>query len=753
MIPDADELVIFEGSQYVGDTYIFEPAGRETVLGWLYATSEVQSLDGAGKEIVDTAIQALQKEYYRDPTRGVLASFESALHQANLVLHDLAEQGVREWMGFFNVAVGVLAETKENDSQTGHDTADLSSMTLHVSTAGDGVVVLARSHKLSTVSAGLSHSPITDPLRTFSSVASGVVSERDIIFFGTSNFDQVYSNEDLVRFVADQSAGTIATYLTQLYEDQKKTSAIASIVVAILSGEQARPKSSKVGDLSSANRNPISAASTLSPRKPLIISSSTGKRVLLLIGRMFVYSWKKLRRAVWPFLKERSHQGGKVLFVASKSAGRGMQSLARKRSDELGSDQSSVPGGISETNLLNKPAGLFNNIKKLPKWLFNKLLHSAQLLPKSSKVFGIIAIVLAVLLGTSVVLLQKKRAADVQIQQASEFLHEARTKKDAAETALIYDNRDQARALLADAQQLAEKVALTGLYEEQEKILSSEIVIVLDRLDKVTRASAETTKELGDFSTVIPGEVPTKLFYLNGSIYSFDPKINVVVRMNEDGSVEKTSNSTQGVGFFIGGITHEADKSIVFITDEPGLAIFDAKSGIVQKQEIQMPSSQTEIVSVATFGNRIYLFDKASNNIFGYSKTLRGYSGGTPWITDDSIPKDNIVDIGVDGYIYTLHSDGVVRKLLKGEAVDFTLEQIEPSIGGGASLLVSEQLKHLYIFDPANNRVVIFDTVGNLSRQIFLGEGSKVTDITVDVNEASLFILDGTRVQVVSLKE
>jgi len=59
----------------------------------------------------------------------------------------------------------------------------------------------------------------------------------------------------------------------------------------------------------------------------------------------------------------------------------------------------------------------------------------------------------------------------------------------------------------------------------------------------------------------------------------------------------------------------------------------------------------------------------------------------------------------------------------------------------------------MYIFDPGNNRVVIFDTVGNLNRQIHLGEESQARDVAVDVDEKELYVLDGSKVLVISLVE
>jgi len=750
MVPDTDELVLFEGSQSVGDTYIFEPTGKEKVLGWLFAAAEVEEQDNVNKDVVDTAIAALQREYYRDPQRGILASFESALHQANLVLHDLVTQGIREWMGGFHVVVGVLAEGKESGVLTNGD-EDIK-MTLHVSTAGDGIVLMNRAHRVTAISAGLSHSPITDPLRTFSSVASGVIAERDILFFGTANFDQIFRNEDLGRFVADQTAETIALRLVQLHEDQKKMMPVAALIVAMFPQQQ-RAGRQRVPDRDLVDqRDPISAAAGLHPKKPLVISRSIGKRVLVLVGRIIVYLWQKVRSVMWPYVKAGSKKGGQALFVASKSAGRGVQSIAVRRMYQLKTGDMDSPNspqvvmGQSKTSVLK-------GLAEMPRWLMKRAIHGIKALPKSSKIFAIVAIVLAVLLGVSMVLLQQKRAADVQIQQASEFLHEARTKKEAAETALIYDNRDQARALLKDAEELAERVQLTGLYEEQVTELSSGITVVQDRLDKVTRVSVDLSRVIGDFSDVMPGQQPTLLFYVNGALFSFDPGSNIIVRMGEDGAVAKVSSTTQGIGYFTSGTVHEADKTIVLVTDEPGIALYDTKTELMQKQEINLPSNESEVLAVATFGNRIYLFDRAANNVYGYSKTLRGYSGGNPWIVDSEFPVSTIEDIGVDGYIYTLHKDGSVRKLLKGEQVDFELEEVEPSISGDASLVINEDLRHLYVFDPANKRVVVFDTVGNLSRQIFFGEDSNVRDVAVDMEEKTLYVLDGTQVKAISLKE
>lgn len=733
---DVDEFVFFEHSERVGDTYIFEPSVQEKKLGRLLIAVEVDDRDGIGEDFLDTLVHALQREYYRDPKRGILASFESALHQANLVLYDIAERGVRDWMGSLHMSVLILSGT-----------------TLHVSTAGEGTILLARRSRVTEVGSGLSHSPIADPLRTFSQVASGVVTRRDVLFIGTSHTSVLFKFSDLTRFVTDYSAATITMRLQQLYQDQHNNLPVAILVVSVLPHHLTQQQAKQ--PLQLTTREPISTSGSLQPRQTLKVSRSLFKHVLRLAGRIITCLWAKFRGVVWPFVKQGSQQGGKALFQASRKARHSVISATTKTVKRLKSQKAG--GGVIEPPAVS--GGLASKrvtslqVQSLPRKVMKLISNGLRTLPSSSKVFAVLAIILAVSLVTSLFLLQKKRAEDVQFQMASELLYEARTKKEAADTALIYDNRDQTRSLLNDAQELLDRLAATNLYQEQMRDLQKNIVVVQDRLDKVTRVPTDESLVVGDFSSSIsPGSLK-KLFYLNDDLYTFDSTNNVIVRMTSEGVVDIVSKSTQGIGFFTSGTIHEADKTLVLLTDTPGVALYDTKTKLLHKQEIDFLSGSPEIMSLATFGNRLYVYDRGANNIYGYSKTLRGYSGGNAWITDDEFSKDTINSIGVDGYVYTLHEDGTINKLLKGVPVEFALEQIEPGISGSAELLITENLRHIYVLDKATKRIVIFDTKGNLNRQIQLDEQSSPIDIAVDSDETTVYVLDGTRVIAVSLVE
>jgi len=681
---EIDELVIGDDQASCGDTFIFEPAKAEEHLGRLLIAVEAGDT-GACRELIETVVQALQREYYRDANRGMLASFESALHQVNLVLHDLTE-----------MAISVLNQSK-----------------LHVSCAGDAVILLGRQGRLTSISAGLSHSPVTDPLRTFAQVASGVVKSRDVLFIGTSQMENIWHYDDLARLSIDGDAQSVSKRLRQLYEDQRKSQSVAALIISL----EPHHEEHHTYDIEAKRRSPIDTLANLSPRRPLLISQSLLKRLILLGGRLLRSGWKNLRQVVWPMVKEGSKRSGTALYRVSRSAGQNVKTLSKRRPPTI------------------------------------RLRSGIRALPRSSKLFAGVALILAASLIISLVLLQQKRTADLEFQRGSELLHEARTKKEAAETALIYDNRDQARSLLRDAEGLVEQINALGLYADQTAQLAADIVGVQDGLDKVVRVTPADSREVGDFGSVVGRGILSQLFYLQDALYSFKQSDNSIVKMDRAGQTTLVSQTTSGIGFFSAGTAHEADKALVLITDSPGVAVYDTKTNVLQKQEMSFQSSNPEVVSVATFGNRMYILDRAANNIFGYSKTLRGYSGGTGWITADDFPRDTIRSIGIDGYIYTLHDDGTINKLLKGAPVDFTLEQIEPPLTGSAKLYINEDLRYLYVFDPPHQRVVVYDTVGNLNRQIYLDELEALRDIAVDSAETTLYVLDGTKVLAVSLTE
>lgn len=696
MTVDAKELILCSDERFVCDAFIFEPTRQEEPLGYLFAVSELEARGGVGQELLDLTLSAIQKEYYRDAKRSPASSFELALHQANLILNDSAARGVKDWMGYFNVAVCVLVGS-----------------TLHVSVAGQATVSLVRKANLTDVSEGLATSPVTNPLRTFSQVASGTVAPRDVLYLGTANFKPLFRGEDLKRFAIDYSAHTIVARLQQLYGDYGLRHPMAALVISLLPQYIVEPRTEAV----LPQRSQAIHQASLQPRKPIILKQSWLATTGAIIGRVAAVGYAHTKQTLWPALK----QGSRQIGGQARQGGAAFLQMGKR------------------------------TVQQLPRVRVNRSIIAS--LPPSSKLFAVLAMVFALALVVSLVLLRNKRAEDAHIQQVSEQLHSAQTAKDAAAAALIYDNREEAQKLLAESEHLAQQVKSSGLYQEEVAALTKELSTEKDRLQKITRASGEAATAVGNWSDYVSNPNDMRLFVIGEELFTYDPQTNAILKLSADGKTERVTQTTEGIGFFVNGAAQGADKTIILATDGPGVALFDAKDNSLLKQEITLPSEQTRLGAVGVFGNRLYLHDETNGQIHTYNKTLRGYTGGEAWIADGEFPKDTIRSIAIDGNIFTLHSDGAARRLFKGVPAEFTLSAIDPALSGATRIITSDEHQYLYIVDPVNKRVVIFTKEGELVRQIFIEAASNMQDAAVGPDEKNLYVLDGAQVLKVSLEK
>lgn len=706
--PDARELILAADPKFFCETYIFEPTSREESLGYLFAVGEIEDRGGVGAELLNLVISAIQKEYYRDGARAAATSFELALHQANLILHDAAEQGVRDWMGYFHVAAAAQAGP-----------------TLHISLAGEASILLARKSHLTNISSGLAHSPVTNPLRTFSQVATGTLAARDTLFLGTHHFAELFRPEDLIRFAIDHSAATITTRMQQLYGDQGAQLPMSALVISLLPQYIVQPRQ-EVASLARPARPVAIHSASLKPRPPLLINRSAFKNAIMIIGRGLRLLWNQLRLRLWPYLKN-------------------AQRLAT----------TSAPAAATNSiiRLLPSRQALVGEVKSWPARAWGQVRQWFERLPRTSKILAGATLLLAIALVVSVILLQQKRVRDAEIERASEILHQARTKTEAAASALVYNNRDQAQSFLAEAGQLAADLSVTNLYQPELATLQEQITTTRDRLQKIIRPRPESVRQVGNFAPQLSGQSSTHLFFVNDNLYTFNPANNNLLKMGQDGQVSTVSDNTQGIGFFSNGTVQAADKTINLLTNAPGVVIFDAKDATLHTQDIQFPSAKPQLAGVASFGNKLYLLDQTSKNIFVYSKTLRGYANPSPWITETSFPADTIRSFSIDGNIFTLHRDGTINRLFKGAPAEFTLEKVDPPLNEATALFTAENMHYLYILDPAHKRVVLVTKKGELANQIFLDNTQTLTDIAIDPDTNTLYALDGTRVLAISLEE
>jgi len=88
--------------------------------------------------------------------------------------------------------------------------------------------------------------------------------------------------------------------------------------------------------------------------------------------------------------------------------------------------------------------------------------------------------------------------------------------------------------------------------------------------------------------------------------------------------------------------------------------------------KFSLPKENSLIGDVAAYGKKLYLSDKANNQIFKYSYAAASLSSPAPWLQDE-IDLNNIESLAVDGNIWLASDTGAIIKLFKGKKEIFQI--------------------------------------------------------------------------------
>lgn len=757
-----------ETSAVLCTTYLYEPNAGEESLGSLFLVAETINPDAmsgtrlrhpqssseasddeemdspkTARTVIAAMSTAIREEHYQDPRRPMLQSFEAALASANASLAAHAERGDSTWLGNLHAAVGVF-----------HDT------TLHVSRVGAAEILLARRGSLTDIGEGLSDTNVRHPHHAFTNIASGTITEHDVIALASPRLVRLIPRDRLAAFLTGKHPKETATYIRDLLAETADQASVATLILRAVRAPIALP----APRVPSLPQRPAPPAFPPPPprsfpqslrRTPPRLHQSPWSRAFSIARRSGTLFAHFVTSRVAPKLTRAAKAG--VLgarAAAAKTAVSAASRLALHRSS-AGGPPLPAPRSLGEVG----PTARSSAIRSLTQTVVTgasgapgRVRNVLTRWPTSTKIFLVSTLGFAILFSGSLVMLKRKWTEDAAIRAASEKLEEARTKKSAADAALIYDNVDEARQLLKAARERATEVEATAYYDAQVAELLAHIQETADQTERVTRTSEPTI--VGDFGSVAPSGRALGLAVIGPHLYAFSPETNAILELTIDGGETRTvSQTSQGIGYFKETVPLAAEQMLLYATDTPGLALFDTARGDLIRQDLQsLPEGTKNIRALATFGSRLYLLLPEHRQIYGFSKTLAGYQGGAPWLKDQTVPVERAVSMGVDGYIYLLTDDGKIVKLLKGAPVEFAQTELATPVAAPTKLLINETLKHLYVLDPREKRVIVYDTTGKLTRQFVFPNARDLRDIAIGGKEETLYVLDQTSVYKVSLK-
>lgn len=166
-------------------------------------------------------------------------------------------------------------------------------------------------------------------------------------------------------------------------------------------------------------------------------------------------------------------------------------------------------------------------------------------------------------------------------------------------------------------------------------------------------------------------------------------------------------------------VTRGTDKTLIVAVTDKGFLAYDLESKEWSAYDIQDTDKWGALRAVEGFNGNLYLLDAQNNQIHKYTATAAGYTPqAAPYFSANAqIDLSKAVDMAIDGDVWILNDNGIVRRFRSGVNVPFQLGALETPLKNPVALYARAGSDSLYIADAGNQRIVEFDKNGKFVRQ------------------------------------
>ncbi|MBI4117730.1 MAG: DUF4398 domain-containing protein [Parcubacteria group bacterium] len=344
--------------------------------------------------------------------------------------------------------------------------------------------------------------------------------------------------------------------------------------------------------------------------------------------------------------------------------------------------------------------------------------------------------ILFALFLTNVFWTKKEQTAELTQSKTQTILAEAKDLLDKAEAANIFKNNERTRSLLKQAQEKFASVASNNPESspiEEEALIKSRIERLEEKLAKKTPLTLTPIYQLdaNDSKRIAVAE-------------KIETSLSIVFNDGSMDILETDTNTKKSVATEI-----FASPGISAVDDQKNLIFVDGASHTLKKLDdesdvISIPSDRIDfqIIALENYERNLYFFDSEEKKLFKQQRLDKGYTRESGWISDEKIVTEDIADIAVDGFVYLLHSNGNVERLLKGKisTPPFSLEAVNPPLQSGYRIETTIDSDTIAILDRAFGRIVIFDKQGKLMIQLLSESLKTALDFFMDDQKNKLYI-------------
>lgn len=709
---------------------------KEQEHGSLYAVIELEDAGGHAEEIAEAIIDVFHKEYYFDTDREPLQSFEAALGKINEELADRSGNGQINWLGKLNAVLAVLSQAN-----------------LHVTQAGKAEAYLYRGEHEMHITEDLAGDSV-NPLRTFINVASGDLTEKDRIAITTPGVFYKISKSELKKFGTESSPKAAAENLSKILAGENGSQTPNAVLfLEMVSPESyaVEPEPEKSAEVwIKEEEKPMAKASEKSIKgagKAIDVLSKAASGLSIFVTEKAIpvvkTNVKKLQNT---FKKE---EDAERIIIESE------EKIAPK---EAAADEISNLEFDSEAGILEKPVettevpkGEIRIKEQKPKRIslerfnFSGLDNIKESFTKRAKkiklpggryanIYLIAAIVLLLCLGGYFIVSNMNRTQSVA---GANIFNQAKEKYETALTEIQGGDKEKAAEDLTIAEKLANDAKNEGYNKDEVNTLLSNITGTKDEAFGIVRNSAKVFADFGKGELdglFTDGAVFYGINYNDGSVYALDPiaktVATVIAKPRIKGKIEFATFISER-------------KVIVAYTDEKVLYEIDLTAKKSTEQTVS--GGLEDAVAMSSFFSNIYLLSPSDNQIYKHFNTTFGYGKKTPYAPDATAGEfTKATDLAIDSDIYTISTDGVIRKYTAGQEQNYKVTGVPEKLTDVPHIYAASDVKGQYLYN--GSKVVQINENGKFIAQYISDDVNAIKMVTVNDKKNTIYILSGGKI-------
>ena len=340
--------------------------------------------------------------------------------------------------------------------------------------------------------------------------------------------------------------------------------------------------------------------------------------------------------------------------------------------------------------------------------------------------------------------LQKNKQETIELEENFDELKALiEQKQNQAEANMLFSNEggakklyDEIKALMAELpQQTEEQIKQYSEFDEKYNVF-------LEKIRRVERFA--NIEELINISNITPNASAENIIYSreNNKIYIADSQQKSIFIFDTNDNTATTFTDLEQENFGMSSATIINDSRIYYF-GQNSLLIYDFENNNLKNYPININNG--EIADADNYNNRLYLLDKKNKQILRYNTANYSFTSPYGWI-QEPVLIDDFVSMSIDGHIYVLGKNNQAIKYLRGQALDFSLEAVAPSLANPIKIQASQENDYLYILDPGENRIIVYDKNGQFVMQYMEKDFSSLKDFILDETNKKIYLLNDNSV-------